>query len=234
MTNNKFNILVIDDEDDILEFISYNLRKEGYHVNTACNGLKAIDVAKKNHPHLILLDLMMPEMDGITTCELFRSIPSFSETLVALLTASSADDAQIAGLIAGADDYIIKPIKPKLLSCKIRALLRRHKIVIEENRRMLYNYSHGGIQIDKEKHRISVNGIFVDFPRKEFYLLQLLTTKPSRVFTRQEIYRHIWGQDNDVSDRTIDVYIRKIREKIGDHRIKTIKGIGYRYIETDK
>ena len=234
MTNKKFNILVVDDEDDILEFISYNLRKEGYNVNTAGNGRKAIDVAKKIHPHLILLDLMMPEMNGIKTCEKIRSIPSFSDTLIALLTARSDEDSQIAGLNAGADDYIIKPIKPKLLNCRIRALLKRHRAVMEEDMKVRNDHSQGGIQIDKEKHRIRVNGMIMDFPRKEFKLLHFLTSKPSRVFTRQEIYRHIWGQDNDVSDRTIDVYIRKIREKIGEDRIKTIKGIGYTFSDIGK
>ena len=234
MDEKKYNILVVDDDDDILEFVSYNLRKEGFNVNTAKNGKEAIELAKSYNPHLILLDIMMPEMDGIQTCELIRDIPALSETVIAFLTARAEDYSQIAGFKAGADDYITKPIRPKVLISRISALLKRshklQKLEIKGEKNINNPFSdEDGIVIDKERHLVIVEGVNLDLPRKEFNLLLLLSSKPSRVFTREEIFNYLWGDDVFVSDRTIDVYIRKLREKIGVKRIKTIKGVGYKF-----
>lgn len=230
MKMGKYNILVVDDENDILEFISYNLRKEGFHVCTARNGKEAIDIAKSVKPDLILLDIMMPEMDGIETCEKLRSLPVLSDSLIAFLTARAEDYSQIAGFDAGADDYITKPIRPKVLTSRIKALLKRSgKLINEITRQVPDRNDLGNIEIDKEKHMVRVNGNNLELPKKEFNLLYLLTSKPSRVFTREEIFNNIWGPDVFVSDRTIDVYIRKLREKIGLDKIRTIKGVGYKF-----
>ncbi len=231
MKENLFKILVVDDEEDIVEFVSYNLRKEGFNVDVARNGRSAIEIARKFGPHLILLDIMMPEMDGIETCEEIRTIPELSETLIAFLTARSEDYSQIAGFNAGADDFITKPIRPKVLTSRIKALLKRYAGSRPQDNpdQPAEKLKLGNIMIDRERHLISVDDKEIELPKKEFNLLVLLTSKPSRVFTREEIFDHIWGSDVYVSDRTIDVYIRKLREKIGVERIKTIKGVGYKF-----
>ncbi|MEI6817273.1 MAG: response regulator transcription factor [Bacteroidota bacterium] len=222
--NNNATILLVDDEPDILEFMKYNLKKEDYHVMTAANGKDAIQLAKKHVPDLILLDIMMPEMDGIETCKLIREIPALKETFIVFLTARSEDYSQIAGFDAGADDYVSKPIKPKLLLSRIKALLRRKKGDTVERW-----FTAGDIEIDRVQYVVLVKGVSMDLPRKEFELLSLLAAKPGRVFTRDEILRAVWGNDVFVGDRTIDVHIRKIREKIGEDSIKTVKGIGYKF-----
>lgn len=229
--NNGYKILVVDDEQDILEFLSYNLRKEGFQVFLANSGKLAINLAAEILPHLIILDIMMPEMDGIETCSLIREKPEFKHTLVAFLSARSEDYSQIAGFSAGADDFIAKPIRPKVLVSRVNALLRRfgqlstntHEKIDEPQKQF------GNLLIDFEKYMVRVDDTEVYLPRKEFVLLQLLTSRPSKVFTRDEIFDHIWGSETFVGDRTIDVYIRKLREKLGEDRIKTIKGVGYRF-----
>lgn len=233
MSEEKMKILLVDDEVDILEFISYNLEKEGFAVFTASNGLEAVSMAVKTEPHLILLDLMMPEMDGITACEEIRKIPALKNTLIAILTARGEDYSQIAGFEAGADDYITKPIRPKVLVSRVKALLKRlstaaaePEIVVSEN-----TMSIGNLVIDKERYLIRMNNEEMVLPRKEFELLSLLVSKPGKVFTREEIYYSVWGDNVVVGDRTIDVHIRKLREKIGNDHIKTLKGIGYKYKE---
>jgi two-component system alkaline phosphatase synthesis response regulator PhoP len=230
MVPNNYKILVVDDEEDIVEFVSYNLKKEGFNVSTARNGITAVQIAKEFHPHLILLDIMMPEMDGIEACEQIRSIPDLSNTLIAFLTARAEDFSQIAGFSAGADDYITKPIKPKVLISRIIALLKRsigHET--SKSNKLNEKVAYGNLVIDKERHLITVNHKEIDVPKKEFSLLLLLSSKPTRLFKREEIFQHLWGTEVFVSDRTIDVYIRKLREKIGDNRIKTVKGIGYKF-----
>ncbi len=228
----QYSILLVDDEPDILEFLSYNLKKEGFKVYTAQNGKDAIRVAKDAKPHLILLDVMMPEMDGIETCEIIRQTKELRPTIVAFLTARSEDYSQIAGFDAGADDYITKPIKPKLLISRVKALLKR---VQPEARNSGKSESdlvvkYGNLVIDKEKYLVIVGDEKKNLPRKEFELLVLLTSKPEKVFTREEIYQNIWGDDIIVGDRTIDVHIRKLREKIGGNHVQTVKGVGYKFI----
>jgi two-component system alkaline phosphatase synthesis response regulator PhoP len=222
--NNNASILLVDDEPDILEFMKYNLKKENYRVFTSGNGKDAIQMAKKHLPDLILLDIMMPEMDGIETCRLIREIPALKDTYIVFLTARSEDYSQLAGFDAGADDYVSKPIKPKLLLSRIKALLRRKKGEPQDRK-----FIAGDLEIDREQYNVTRNGIAMDLPRKEFELLSLLAAKPGRVFTRDEILRSVWGNDVFVGDRTIDVHIRKIREKIGEESIKTVKGIGYKF-----
>ncbi|MCF8361631.1 MAG: response regulator transcription factor [Prolixibacteraceae bacterium] len=225
-------ILLVDDEVDILEFISYNLEKEGYKVYTAQNGKDAIKIAEKKDPDLIILDVMMPEMDGIVTCEELRKKPKLKSTVIAFLTARGEDYSQIAGFEAGADDYITKPIRPKVLLSRVRALMKRSQLV-EENEPVVSDnlITIGGIVIDRERYMISVDGQDMVLPRKEFELLSLLASKPGKVFIREEIYSSVWGEQVIVGDRTIDVHIRKLREKIGDEHIKTLKGIGYKFVE---
>ncbi|MCB8994902.1 MAG: response regulator transcription factor [Bacteroidales bacterium] len=228
--NTNYKILVVDDEEDIVEFISYNLKKEGFNVDIARNGVDAVKHAKEFQPDLILLDIMMPEMDGIETCEKIRTIPSLSGTIIAFLTARAEDFSQIAGFSAGADDYITKPIRPKVLVSRIMALLKRsghNQPLTEKNSG--HRFDNGSLVIDKERHLILLNGNAIDVPKKEFSLLLLLSSKPSRLFSREEIFDHLWGSEVVVSDRTIDVYIRKLREKIGEQRIKTVKGMGYKF-----
>ena len=232
MSNDTFKILLVDDEVDILEFISYNLEKEGYKVYTAKNGLEAIKVAEKTIPHLIILDVMMPEMDGIAACEEMRKIPSLKNTVIAFLTARGEDYSQIAGFEAGADDYITKPVRPKVLVSRVKALLKRtgetkEQPVVQD----LNTVSIGNLLIDKERYLIRMNDEEMILPRKEFELLSLLVSKPGKVFTREEIYYSVWGDNVVVGDRTIDVHIRKLREKIGNEHIKTLKGIGYKFVE---
>jgi two-component system alkaline phosphatase synthesis response regulator PhoP len=232
MTETTFKILLVDDEIDILEFISYNLEKEGYKVYTATNGAEAIKIAEIKQPDLIILDVMMPEMDGIAACEEMRKIPSLQNTIIAFLTARNEDYSQIAGFEAGADDYITKPIRPKVLVSRVKALLKRTgtatQAIVEVDTNTV---SIGNLIIDKERYLINMDGIEMVLPRKEFELLSLLVSKPGKVFTREEIYYTVWGDNVVVGDRTIDVHIRKLREKIGNEHIKTLKGIGYKYIE---
>lgn len=218
------SILIIDDEEDIINLLSYNLEKEGFKVYTAMNGVEGIDIAKKVHPSLILLDVMMPEMDGIEVCETIRANPSIGDTKICFLTARSEDYSQIAGLDAGADDYVSKPIKPKVLVSRIKALLRRNSS-IEHSAEEASN----GLVIDREKYTVMLNGVDIHLPKKEFELLALLASKPGKVFEREVILETVWGTEIVVGDRTIDVHVRKLREKIGDDYIKTVKGVGYKF-----
>jgi len=219
----SYKILLVDDEKDILEFLSYNLEKASFNVRTALNGKIAIEEAQKFKPDLIILDVMMPEMDGITTCSEIRKISDLDDVLILFLTARSEEYSELAGFAAGADDYVTKPIKPRLLISRINALLKRNKKKDSSN-----NIKIADIVIDKEKHMLLHKNQQVHLARKEFYLLYYLMTIPGRVFTREEIISEIW-QDAVVGDRTIDVHVRKIREKIGSHHIKTIKGVGYKF-----
>jgi two-component system alkaline phosphatase synthesis response regulator PhoP len=227
----SFKVLVVDDEVDIIEFVSYNLRKEGYEVYTAMNGEQALEVARAELPDLILLDVMMPEKDGIETCQEMRAIPELNRTIIAFLTARGEDYSQIAGFEAGADDYIGKPIRPKVLLSRIKALLKRSLVIeplsLEEEAGIL---TVGHLIIDQEKYLVTCNGEPLSLPKKEFELLILLLSKPEKVFTREEIYNSIWGEHIIVGDRTIDVHIRKLREKIGQDHIVTIKGVGYKFV----
>jgi len=216
-------ILLVDDEKDILEFLSYNLKKESFDVRTCLNGEQAIEEARKFKPDLIILDVMMPEMDGITACSEIRKISDLNEVLILFLTARSEEYSELAGFDAGADDYVTKPIKPKLLISRIKALLKRRKKKDSGSHIKISD-----IEIDKEKHILLYKGQEVHLARKEFYLLYYLMTIPGRVFSREEIIFEIW-KDAIVGDRTIDVHVRKIREKIGGHHIKTIKGVGYKF-----
>jgi len=226
MENTKYKILLVDDEEDILEFLSYNLKREGFQLFTATNGIEAIKQAKKELPHLIVMDVMMPQMDGITAVEEIRKLPSLDETLIVFLTARSEDYSQIAGFEAGADDYIAKPIKPKVLVSRISALLRRSTKQDLKGIIKIKNLS-----INREKFEVRIDGKELVLPKKEFKLLSLLASKPNKVFTRDEIFTLVWGDDVIVGDRTIDVHVRKIREKIGDDFIRTVKGIGYKLEE---
>lgn len=233
MSDTKYKILLVDDEVDILEFISYNLEKEGYKVYTAQNGVEAIKLAEKKTPDLIILDVMMPEMDGIAACEEIRRIPSLQNVVIAFLTARGEDYSQIAGFEAGADDYITKPIRPKVLVSRVKALLKRTGggIMTEQAVENSTTITIGNLVIDKERYLINSEGVEMVLPRKEFELLSLLVSKPGKVFTREEIYYSVWGDNVVVGDRTIDVHIRKLREKIGNDHIKTLKGIGYKFVE---
>lgn len=234
MSEIQSKILLVDDEVDILEFISYNLEKEGYKVYTAQNGAEAIKVAEKTLPDLIILDVMMPEMDGIAACEEIRRIPSLQNTIIAFLTARGEDYSQIAGFEAGADDYITKPIRPKVLVSRVKALLKRTSapgVPVMASVESPHTVTVGSLVIDKERYLIVQEGKEMILPRKEFELLSLLVSKPGKVFTREEIYYSVWGDNVVVGDRTIDVHIRKLREKIGNDHIKTLKGIGYKFVE---
>jgi len=227
---NSYKLLVVDDEPDILEFLSYNLRKEGFQVFQADSGTMAIKLAQELLPHIILLDIMMPDMDGIEACTHIREIPELKQTLIAFLTARSEDYSQIAGFSAGADDFISKPVKPKVLCSRINALLRRYgPSQPSTSKPEVPQKQFGNVLVDFERYLVKVNDTEIILPKKEFILLQLLTSRPSKVFTRDEIFDHIWGNETFVGDRTIDVYIRKLREKLGEDRIKTIKGVGYRF-----
>jgi two-component system alkaline phosphatase synthesis response regulator PhoP len=221
----KQKILLVDDEKDILELIGFNLEKEGYEIYTATNGRKALEIAKQNTPDLVLLDVMMPEMDGMETCRELREDPQFKNVLIAFLTARSEDYSQIAGFDAGADDYISKPIKPRVLISRVKALLRRQNPL--ESATTLVN--HSGIVIDKDRYLVFKEEQELSLPKKEFELLALLASAPGRVFTREHILTSVWGNDVIVGDRTIDVHIRKLREKLGDDYFKTIKGVGYKF-----
>ena len=218
------SILIIDDESDILNILKYNLAKEGFVVETALDGVLGIEIAKTMKPDLIILDVMMPKMDGIQVCEHLRSLPDFENTLICFLTARGEDFSQIAGLDAGADDYISKPVKPRLLVSRINALLRRKS----SNE---FNAAHtSDLIIDRDKYVVIKDGESIHLPKKEFELLSLLASKPDYVFERDIILSSVWGSEIIVGDRTIDVHIRKLREKIGSDYIKTIKGVGYKFI----
>ena len=219
-------ILLVDDEPDILEFLSYNLRKEGYQVLTASNGSTALEVAQKEIPELILLDVMMPGMDGIETCSKLRETKGLENVIISFLTARSEDYSQIAGFESGADDYISKPIRPKVLISRIKALLRRKPAADTGTHPVV---TVGGLKIDRSRYIVSSNQHEFHLPKKEFELLSLLASRPGHVFTRESILQKIWGDDVVVGDRTIDVHIRKLREKLGDEYFKTIKGIGYKF-----
>ncbi|RLD60149.1 MAG: DNA-binding response regulator [Bacteroidetes bacterium] len=231
MDYEKYKILIVDDEADILEFLSYNLEKEGFKVYTSQNGEDAIKKTIEKKPQLILMDVMMPEMDGIEACQKIRQMQGFDNIIIAFLTARGEDYSQIAGFEAGADDYITKPIKPKVLISRIKALLKRYKENSPKKEEETKLIIKGKLIIDKEKHLVFIGEKEVNLPRKEFSLLLLLVSKPQKVFTREEIFSKVWGNDIIVGDRTIDVHIRKLREKIGDENIITIKGVGYKFVE---
>ncbi|MBN8565847.1 MAG: response regulator transcription factor [Flavobacteriales bacterium] len=224
MKKKDIKILLVDDEQDILEIVGYNLAQEGYQIVTAVNGKEAVQKAKKELPHLIIMDVMMPEMDGMEACEHIRKIPELSNVIVTFLTARSEDYSQVAGFEAGADDYIAKPIKPKVLVSKVKALLRRLK---EEDAKSDV-LTVGNIEVNREEYKIIQDGKEIVLPRKEFELFYLLASKPGKVFKREEILDKVWGNEVVVGGRTIDVHIRKLREKIGDDLFKTIKGVGYK------
>ena len=226
MNKRDVKILLVDDEPDILEIVGYNLKNEGYQIYTANNGLEALKSAKKITPNLILLDIMMPEMDGIETCEKIRAIKSLENTLIAFLTARNEDYSQVAGFDAGADDYITKPIKPKVLISKVKSLLRRLKAESQEDSSVKI----GDITINRDEYMIFKGDKKIFLPRKEFELFSLLTSKPGKVFKRETILDSVWGNEVVVGGRTIDVHIRKLREKIGDNHFKTIKGVGYKFV----
>lgn len=230
--NNPYNkILLVDDEQDILEFLSYNLRKEGYEVFTSTNGRKSIEIAREVKPNLIILDVMMPDLDGIETCRELRAIPDLKDVVIAFLTARGEDYSQIAGFESGADDYITKPIKPRVLISRVQALLRRYnpsEKTSKINTRSSIIHA-GEITIDREAYLIKHKGLDLQLPKKEFELLALLASKPGKVFTRDEILKTVWGDDVVVGDRTIDVHVRKLREKLGEEYIKTVKGVGYKF-----
>ena len=225
MDTKTFKLLLVDDEPDILEILSYPLKNEGFQVHTANNGLEAIKLAKDIQPHLIVLDVMMPEMDGIEACEIIRKDPKISNTLITFLSARGEDYSKIAGFNAGADDYITKPIKPKVLVSKVKSLLRRissKKPQLVETKNLI---------IDRSTYMVKVNNKEIYLPRKEFELLFLLASEPGKVYKRNIILESVWGKDVIVGDRTIDVHMRKLREKIGNHYFKTVKGVGYKLVD---
>ena len=228
MKKSDIKILLVDDEPDILEIVGYNLSSEGYKIITAKNGVEGVKKAKKEKPQLIILDVMMPEMDGIEACERIRKIPELNDVVITFLTARGEDYSQVAGFDAGADDYITKPIKPKVLVSKVKALLRRYK---EEEGSTNDMVIIGNLTIDRDGYKIMLDGREIILPRKEFELLSLLTSKPGKVFKREEILDKVWGNEVVVGGRTIDVHIRKLREKIGDHSFKTVKGVGYKFVD---
>lgn len=227
MKKSDITILCVDDEPDILEILKYNLSSEGYNVLTANDGLSAISKAKEIIPNLIIIDIMMPHMDGIEACEKLRADQKFNDTIIMFLTARGEDYSHVAAYEAGADDYVTKPVKPKVLVSKVKGLLRRLKKVIENN----INYiEFENIKIDREKYKVYISDKTLNLPRKEFELLYLLASKPDKVFKRDKIMEMVWGGEVIVGDRTIDVHIRKLREKIGDKYFKTVKGVGYKFV----
>jgi two-component system alkaline phosphatase synthesis response regulator PhoP len=225
MKKEEIKILLVDDEPDILEIIRFNLEKVGYQIKLASNGIDAIKIAKKFAPHLIILDIMMPELDGIGTCEQLRNDERFQQTIIMFLTARGEEYSYIAAFDAGADDYVTKPIKPKVLVSKVKGLLRR----LDKNETNHISLEFENLTIDREAYKVVHEGKDLSIPRKEFELLYLLASKPGKVFNREKIMEKIWGSDVVVGDRTIDVHIRKLREKIGDQYFKTIKGVGYKF-----
>jgi two-component system alkaline phosphatase synthesis response regulator PhoP len=227
MKKSDITILCVDDEPDILEILKYNLSSEGYNVLTANDGLSAISKAKEIIPNLIIIDIMMPNMDGIEACEKLRADQKFNDTIIMFLTARGEDYSHVAAYEAGADDYVTKPVKPKVLVSKVKGLLRRLKKVIEND---INNIEFENIKIDREKYKVYISDKTLNLPRKEFELLYLLASKPDKVFKRDKIMEMVWGGEVIVGDRTIDVHIRKLREKIGDKYFKTVKGVGYKFV----
>jgi two-component system alkaline phosphatase synthesis response regulator PhoP len=225
MDTAAIRILLVDDEPDILEIVGYLLTQAGYVVFKAFNGKEALEIAQEFHPHLILLDIMMPEMNGMEACVKLRTLEGLENVLIVFFTARNDEFSLLSSFDAGADDYITKPIKPKILLSKIKALLRRVPALYHRN-----TLSFGDFTINKESYQVNINGESIDFPKKEFELLTLLASSPERIFNRNEILETIWGNEVVVGERTIDVHVRKIREKIGDHYVSTIKGVGYRFI----
>jgi len=230
MKKKDIKILLVDDEPDVIEIIRYNLDQEGYKIYTASDGKEALKKAKKNIPHLIIMDVMMPNIDGIEACEQLRNDVSFNETIIMFLTARGEDYSQVAALEAGADDYVTKPIKPKIIVSKVKALLRRLKNEEPTQEKIQI----GKLIIDRDKYEVIHMGKSFSMPRKEFELLYLLASKPDKVIKREKIMEIVWGSEVVVGDRTIDVHIRKLREKIGDKYFKTVKGVGYKFINSSK
>ena len=224
MENRDFRVLVVDDEPDIIEFIDYNLKREGYHTANAANGIVALAKAKDFKPDIVLLDVMMPQMDGIETCRQLRTMPEMDNSFIVFLTARSEEYSEISGFNAGADDYIAKPIKPRVLLSRLKAILRRRVRANEQA-----SFEAGDLIIDRESFLVYRGSQKIQFAKKEFELLFLLASKPGKVYTRESILEKVWGEDVLVVDRTIDVHIRKIREKLGDDYIATIKGVGYKF-----
>ena len=227
MKKSDITILCVDDEPDILEILKYNLSSEGYNVLTANDGLSAISKAKEIIPNLIIIDIMMPNMDGIEACEKLRADQKFNDTIIMFLTARGEDYSHVAAYEVGADDYVTKPVKPKVLVSKVKGLLRRLKNITENN---INNIEFENIKIDREKYKVYISDKTLNLPRKEFELLYLLASKPDKVFKRDKIMEMVWGGEVIVGDRTIDVHIRKLREKIGDKYFKTVKGVGYKFV----
>ena len=227
MKKSDIKILCVDDEPDILEILKYNLSNEGYNVSTAADGKTAIKIAYNISPNLIIMDIMMPKMDGIEACEKLRSDEKFNDTIIMFLTARGEDYSHVAAYDAGADDYVTKPVKPKVLVSKVKGLLRRLKKVIAKD---INEIVFDDIKIDREKYKVYISDNVLNLPRKEFELLYLLASKPDKVFKREKIMETVWGSEVVVGDRTIDVHIRKLREKVGDKYFKTIKGVGYKFV----
>ena len=227
MKKSEIKILCVDDEPDILEILKYNLSNEGYNVSTAADGKSAIEIAYNISPNLIIMDVMMPNMDGIEACEKLRSDEKFNDTIIMFLTARGEDYSHVAAYDAGADDYITKPVKPKVLVSKVKGLLRRLKKVIAKD---INEIVFDDIKIDREKYKVYISDNVLNLPRKEFELLYLLASKPDKVYKREKIMESVWGSEVVVGDRTIDVHIRKLREKVGDKYFKTVKGVGYKFV----
>ena len=227
MKKSDIKILCVDDEPDILEILKYNLSNEGYNVSTAADGKSAIEMAYNIRPNLIIMDVMMPSMDGIEACEKLRSDEKFNDTIIMFLTARGEDYSHVAAYDAGADDYVTKPVKPKILVSKVKGLLRRLKKVIDKD---INEIVFDDIKIDREKYKVYISDNVLNLPRKEFELLYLLASKPDKVYKREKIMETVWGSEVVVGDRTIDVHIRKLREKVGDKYFKTIKGVGYKFV----
>ena len=227
MKKSEIKILCVDDEPDILEILKYNLSNEGYNVSTAADGKSAIEIAYNISPNLIIMDVMMPNMDGIEACEKLRSDEKFNDTIIMFLTARGEDYSHVAAYEAGADDYVTKPVKPKVLVSKVKGLLRRLKKVIAKD---INEIVFDDIKIDREKYKVYISDNVLNLPRKEFELLYLLASKPDKVYKREKIMETVWGSEVIVGDRTIDVHIRKLREKVGDKYFKTVKGVGYKFV----
>ncbi len=228
MASKNHTILLVDDEQDILKMLSYNIEKEGYKVYCAEDGEKAVELTKLHSPSLILMDLMMPKMDGIEACQIIRELPGIKQPLITFLTSRSEDYSQIAGFSAGGDDYITKPIRPRLLMSKIESLLRRYDLNGEQK----VATAAGALVVNREKFFIEFNGEKITLPKKEFELLEMLANNPGKVYTRDQILAQVWGDETIVGERTIDVHIRKLREKLGNDYIRTIKGVGYTFKES--
>ena len=226
----SIHILLVDDEQDIIDFLQYNLEREGYYVHTASNGQQAVDLFQKIKPAMIIMDVMMPVMDGIEACYAIRKLTTFPQPIIAFLTSRAEDYSQVAGFEAGADDYISKPIRPRLLISKVEALLRRIKVETVANKIIEV----GNVKVDRDRYIVVTAENEIQLPKKEFELLELLLSRPQKVFTREEILSTVWGNETIVGERTIDVHIRKLREKLGDDYIRTIKGVGYTFVDSEK